>query len=96
MSVLLKVIITEKAERIKEQQNKYTFIVDPKANKAQIKQAIEQMYGVNVTAISTQIYAPKKAPRNNAGFKRYDIGWTNKYKKAIVDLKEGQTIDILE
>ena len=80
-------IITEKSE-IARQEGVYTFKVDPKANKTEIKLAIEKIFGVNVQEIRTLNAKPKK---KRVG--RYS-GMTNHYKKAIVTLKEGQTIDL--
>lgn len=80
-------IITEKTE-IARQNGIYTFKVDPRANKTEIKLAIEKIFGVNVASIKTMNAKPKK---KRVG--RYS-GMTNHYKKAVVTLKEGQTIDL--
>ena len=80
-------VVTEKSEAAK-QEGKYTFKVDPKANKIEIKQAIEKLFNVKVTSIRTINVKPKK---RRVG--RY-AGMSNKYKKAIVKLAEGQTIDL--
>ncbi|MDR1876446.1 MAG: 50S ribosomal protein L23 [Flavobacteriaceae bacterium] len=92
MSVLIKPIISEKANDLSEKRNRYTFLVNPKANKTEIKHAVEQTYGVKVTAVRTLISAPiVKAKQTKAGLQ---IGKTNKLKKAMVDIKEGETIDV--
>jgi large subunit ribosomal protein L23 len=80
-------IITEKSALLAN-ENKYAFKVDPKANKTQIKKAIESIFKVKVVSITTANSHPKK---KRVG--KY-TGMTNKYKKAIVKLAEGQTIDL--
>lgn len=80
-------VITEKSQLAKE-NGQYTFKVDPKANKIEIKYAIEKIFKVNVASIKTINIKPKK---RRVG--RY-TGYTNKWKKAIVTLKDGQTIDL--
>ena len=80
-------VITEKSENEKE-NGKYTFKVDSKANKLEIKEAIEKLFKVKVTSIRTLNVKPKK---RRVG--RY-YGLTNRTKKAIVTLQEGQTIDL--
>lgn len=80
-------VITEKSQLAKE-NGQYTFKVDPKANKIEIKNAIEKIFKVNVASIKTINIKPKK---RRVG--RY-TGYTNKWKKAIVTLKDGQTIDL--
>ena len=80
-------VITEKSQ-IAKSEGKYTFKVSPKANKTEIKEAIEKIFNVKVTAIRTINVKPKK---RRVG--RY-TGLTTRYKKAIVSLAEGQTIDL--
>ena len=80
-------VITEKSEA-ERANGKYTFKVDPKANKIEIKQAIEKLFNVKVKSIKTLNVKPKK---RRVG--RY-TGLTNCWKKAIVTLAEGQTIDL--
>lgn len=79
-------IITEKSASM-ESENKYAFKVDPKANKTEIKQAIESIFNVKVVSITTANSHPKK---RRVG--KY-TGMTNKYKKAIVKLAEGNSIN---
>lgn len=79
-------IITEKSAMM-EQENKYAFKVNPKANKTEIKQAIESIFNVKVLSITTANSHPKK---KRVG--KY-TGYTNKYKKAIVKLAEGNSIN---
>ncbi|MDR2122211.1 MAG: 50S ribosomal protein L23 [Flavobacteriaceae bacterium] len=92
MSVLIKPIISEKANDIASKRNRYTFLVDPKANKLEIKHAVEQAYGVKVVAVRTLISAPVvKTKYTKTGLQ---VGKSNKLKKAMVDVKEGETIDV--
>ena len=80
-------IITEQSTKLIEGQNKYTFKVDRKANKVEIKKAIEKIFNVKVLSVNTVNVLPK--------FKRmgkYE-GYKSAYKKAIVKLEEGQKID---
>lgn len=80
-------VITEKAA-VLGQNNTYLFKVDPRANKIEIKQAIEKLFKVNVKSVRTLNVKPKK---RRVG--RY-TGLTNRTKKAIVTLAEGQTIEL--
>ena len=80
-------VITEKSA-VMGQVGQYVFNVDPKANKTEIKNAIEKLFNVKVEEISTINVVPKK---RRVG--RYS-GLTNRTKKAIVKLAEGQTIDL--
>ena len=83
--IIIAPVITEKAE-VEEQNGKYTFKVSTKANKTQIKQAIEKIFNVKVESVNTLNSHPKK---RRVG--KY-TGMTNKYKKAIVKLAKGSTI----
>lgn len=90
MSIIIKPIITEKMTAQAENQ-RYGFIVDKKADKLQIRKEVEELYGVKVDAVNTIRYAGKRKSRyTKAGFVE---GRTNAYKKAIVTLKDGQSID---
>ena len=80
-------VVTEKSQAAM-QNGQYTFKVDPRANKTEIKTAIEKIFNVKVENISTLNVKPKK---RRVG--RY-AGLTNRTKKAIVTLAEGQTIDL--
>ncbi|MFD0860780.1 50S ribosomal protein L23 [Sungkyunkwania multivorans] len=91
MSILVKPIITEKATADSENFNRYAFVVDPKANKIQIKEAVEATYGVNVEKVRTMNYGPKRKTRyTRTGVQQ---GKTSGYKKAIVQVAEGDIID---
>ena len=81
-------IITEKTATLAQDGNVVVFSVDPKANKLEIKEAIEKIFNVKVTSIRTINVKPKK---RRVG--RY-TGLTNRTQKAIVTLAEGQTIDL--
>ena len=81
-------IITEKTAMLAQNENKFAFKVDPRANKTEIKQAIESIFNVKVVSITTANSHPKK---KRVG--KY-TGMTDKYKKAIVKLAEGNSINI--
>ena len=91
MEILRKPLLTEKVAQLTEKLNRYAFIVDPRANKIQIKAAIEKMYGVNITGVNTMRYVGKLKSRNTkAGAVS---GRAAAYKKAIITLKDGEVID---
>ncbi len=91
MSIIIKPLVTEKMTSITEKQNKFGFVVRPDANKIEIKKEIESRYNVTVTDVNTMVYAGKNKSRyTKAGLIK---GRTNAFKKAIVTLKEGDTID---
>ncbi len=91
MDIILKPIITEKMTAQTEKINRYGFMVDRKADKLQIARAIEELYGVKVDAVNTMRYGGKlKSRYTKAGFVQ---GKTNAYKKAIITLAKGETID---
>ena len=91
MEILIKPILTEKMTAQGEKLNRYGFIVDPRANKLQVKTAVEAMYNVVVTDVNTIRYAGKvKSRYTKAGLL---VGRDNSYKKAIVTLKDGDKID---
>ncbi len=91
MDIIIKPIITEKMTAQTEKLNRYGFIVDRKANKIQIRQAIEELYSVKVDAVNTIRYSGKSKSRyTKTGFVE---GRTNAYKKAIITLADGQVID---
>lgn len=91
MEILLKPIITEKMTAQVDDLNRYGFIVEKNANKLQIKNAVEELYGVSVESVNTMRYAGKTKTRySKTGVVR---GKASSYKKAIVTLVEGETID---
>lgn len=91
MDIIVKPVITEKMTAQGEKNNRYGFVVNKNANKLQIKTAVEKLYGVSVDAVNTQNYVGKVKTRNTT--KGLAIGRVNRYKKAIVTLKQGETID---
>lgn len=91
MSVLIKPIITEKMTTDSELHNRYGFVVVPTANKLQIKDAVEATYGVSVEKVRTMNYGPTRKSRYTKTGVQH--GKTNAYKKAIVDIADGDTID---
>jgi large subunit ribosomal protein L23 len=91
MEILFKPIVTEKMTAQGEKLNRYGFVVDTRANKIEIRDAVEKMYNVTVIAVNTMNYAGKRKSRyTKAGLL---TGRTNHFKKAIVTLKTGDTID---
>ncbi len=82
--------LTEKASLLSEKLNKYVFRVAPRANKIQIKHAIEKLFNKKVVAVNTCNYAGKKKRERRA-----DFGRKAHWKKAIVTLKEGEKIDLV-
>ncbi|WP_158974211.1 50S ribosomal protein L23 [Cellulophaga sp. L1A9] len=91
MSVIIKPIITEKMTSDSELYNRYGFIVNPKANKLQIKEAVETAYGVSVEKVRTMNYGPSRKTRYTKTGVQH--GKSNAYKKAIVQVAEGDIID---
>ncbi len=91
MGIIIKPIVTEKMTRISEKYNRFGFRVDPNANKLQIKKAVEELYGVTVVSVNTLNYSGK----NKSRYTKSGIieGRTAAYKKALVTVKDGETID---
>lgn len=91
MGVIIKPLVTEKMTALTEADNRFGFVVRPDANKIQIKREIEALYNVTVADVNTMKYNGKSKTR----YTRAGIisGKTNAFKKAIVTLKEGDTID---
>ena len=88
---MIKPIVTEKMTDQGETLNRYGFVVDRRANKLQIKQAVEELYSVSVASVNTMRYGGKSKVR----YTRSGVlsGKTNAYKKAVVTLEEGEAID---
>ena len=82
--------LTEKASLLSEKLNKYVFRVSPRANKVQIKAAIEMLFKKTVVSVNTCNYAGKKKRE-----RRMDYGRKTHWKKAIVTLKEGEKIELV-
>lgn len=92
-TIIKKPLITEKATRDSEKNNRFTFVVDRRANKIEIKNAVENMYGVTIRSVRTMNYGGGKS----------SVKYTNKgiveqsnarFKKAVVTVADGETIDL--
>jgi large subunit ribosomal protein L23 len=83
-------ILTEKGNLLRESHNQYLFEVDKRANRAQIRNAIETLFGVGVVKVHT-INVRGRLRRMGRGYAK-----TNNWKKAIVSLREGDTINFFE
>ena len=92
MDILIKPLITEKMTAVTEKfPNRYGFVVDKNAKKSQIKKVVEEMYDVNVESVHTMNYMGKRKVRyTKTGFRE---GRSNNFKKAIITVAEGETID---
>ena len=82
--------LSEKATLLTETNNEYVFKVNPKANKREIKQAVEKLFGKKVADVRTANYDGKKKRERRA-----DIGRTKNWKKAFVRLADGETIEFV-
>ncbi|MBS4058806.1 MAG: 50S ribosomal protein L23 [Bacteroidetes bacterium] len=91
MNIIIKPIITEKMTAISEKLQQYGFIVERRANKLQIRNAIKDVYGVEVMSVNTMNYNGKRKSR----FTKTGViaGKAPAFKKAVVTLAEGETID---
>lgn len=91
MEFMIKPIVTEKATKLTDKLNRYTFRVSPEANKYQIKDLVEKLYGVKVVSVNTAVVRAKNKSRyTKSGLLK---GKTSAYKKAFITVGEGQTID---
>ncbi|MBR9922156.1 MAG: 50S ribosomal protein L23 [Bacteroidetes bacterium] len=89
--ILVKPLVTEKSDILSESLNQYTFVVNKRANKVEIKKAVEEMYGVTVEAVNTANMPGKNKSRSTrTGVLK---GRKPGYKKAIVTLSSGEDID---
>jgi len=91
MKIIIKPIVTEKMTELGDKLNRYGFVVDKRANKLQIKEAIEELYDVTVTSVNTMVYGGKTKSRYTKS--GVVVGRTNGYKKAVVTLAQGENID---
>jgi len=90
--VLVRPVITEKVNRQMEKSGRYTFVVGKGANKLEIKKAVEEFYGVKVNEVNTIVVPAKNKTRyTKAGFLS---GRKPSYKKAVVTLADGESIDL--
>lgn len=90
--IIIKPVITEKSLRLVNVDNTFTFVVQTTANKDQIKETVEQLFSVKVSAIRTVVNQKEK---KRTGKKRLSVT-TGKTKKALVTLKEGHSIDLFD
>ena len=90
--IIIRPIVTEKMTAQGEKENRYGFEVAKTSNKVQIKQAVEKEYGVTVTGVRTMICRGKRRTRYTKSLILH--GNTGSYKKAIVTVKTGDTIDL--
>jgi len=88
-NVIIRPLVTEKGTRHSEVLNAYAFEVNPEANKAQIKQAIEKIYSVKVLSVRT---ANRRGKPRRYGYR--SVGATRRWKKAVVVLREDHHIDL--
>ncbi len=91
MDILIKPVVTEKMTAQAERFNRYGFVVDRRATKPQIKMAVESLYDVTVESVNTMIYGGKMKSRFTKG--GVISGKSKSYKKAIVTLGKGESID---
>ncbi len=91
MGIIVKPIITEKMTEKGEKLNQFGFIVNKHANKLQIKSEVEELYGIEVLSVNTMNYSGKNKSRNSKS--GVISGKSNAFKKAIVTLAEGESID---
>jgi large subunit ribosomal protein L23 len=90
-TVLIRPMVTEKSQGLSQKLNTFCFEVNRKANKLEIKKAVEKLYGVNVESVSTAMLPGKARSRyTKTGSSR---GQTSSYKKAYVKLAKGDSID---
>lgn len=90
-NILIKPLITEKSELMSEDDNKYTFVVDKRANKIEIKKAVEDLYSVSVQSVNTLVMPGRFVTRSTkSGMLQ---GRKPAFKKAVVTLHEGEEID---
>lgn len=90
--VLIKPILTEKANAQQESLRRYAFKVARKANKLEIKKAVEEFYGVSVVDVNTAVVPGKNKTRYTK--KGFIQGQKPAYKKALITVAEGETIDL--
>lgn len=92
--IIRKPIVTERSTRLREQSNKFVFSVDPRANKMEIKRAVEEMFDVQVLAVRTSTVLGKLKVMHTR--KGVSSGRRATWKKAYVTLAEGQSIELFD
>ena len=91
MSIIIRPIVTEKVTKESEVLNRFGFFVNKKANKVEIKKAVEATYGVTILSVNTMNVRPDRTTKyTKSGL---ISGKTNAAKKAFVQVQEGETID---
>jgi large subunit ribosomal protein L23 len=88
--IIIEPVVSEKSYDLIDDNNTYTFIVDPRTNKTEIKQAIESIFEVKVTSVNTMI---RKGKQKRTGT---TLGRRKSTKRALVTLADGDTIDVFE
>ncbi|MCH2540473.1 MAG: 50S ribosomal protein L23 [Anaerolineales bacterium] len=89
--VLLRPLVTEKSSFQNEKLGQYVFEVAPDATKTQIKEAVQSLFDVNVIQVNTLVMPAKRARKQ-----RRMVTRTSQYKKAVVKLADGETIEMFE
>ena len=89
--ILKRPVITEKSEMLSEKASQFTFVVDKRAKKPEIKKAVEEVYDVTVKSVNTSIIPAKEKMRSTRS--GYVMGRKSSYKKAIITLADGEFID---
>jgi large subunit ribosomal protein L23 len=90
--ILIKPIVTEKSNKLTDQRRTYAFRVNRKANKLEIKKAIEDFYGITVVDVNTVVVPGKSKSKFTKG--GFISGRKPAYKKAYISVAEGETIDL--
>lgn len=88
-TIIKKVLLTEKGTGLTEKANQYLFRVDRTANKLEIKRAVEDLFGVKVARVNTMLRRGKRKRERSVNY-----GMTSEWKRAIVTLRKGETIDL--
>lgn len=88
-SIIKQMLLTEKGTRLTEKENKYLFRVDGSANKIEIKQSVEKLFGVKVAKVNTM-----NRPGKNKRLRTMTYGKTSEWKRAVVTLKPGEKIEL--
>lgn len=91
-TILIKPVITEKATKLADKRNTYSFVVNKDANKIEIRNAVEKLYNVSVDSVNTVVMPAK--PKSRSTKTAILRGSKASYKKALVTLTPGETIDI--
>jgi large subunit ribosomal protein L23 len=94
-AIIKKPLLTEKATNDSELNNRFTFVVDVNANKLEIKKAVEDLYGVTIEKVRTMRYGGGKAKVKYTS-KGISYQRTKLWKKAVVQVLEGETIDLYD